>query len=678
MFARLLSTSAPARSTRARRWVLALAAGSVLSALLVGAAPAGAVVSGGFGLQLRSGVSQTALYEGAPLQYHDGPVLHSSDAYVVYWDPTGSYRGDWERLIDRYFKDVGAESKNLGDVFALDGQYSEANGERVENQMTFHGSYKDEDPYPTSGRCSEPAEKVWHERLSSEPVCLTNSQIQTELAHVINSVDPPLPGVSGTPVYYLLTPPGVTVCAEASNPNTCSYSTEVAGGEDERGICGYHSVTEASGQGPIPYVVQPWVAGDAGEFIETLNPLVTSGTSAAALRCQDGVSLKEPNELDGLNPFGDYAEGLADLIVNDLSIEQRDVVTDPYLNGWYETSTDAEQGDMCQFNFGPPPSELKETPETHAVALANEKINEDSYYVSWGYNSTAMTRGAGFECDEGVNLEPYFTAPNPVAAEDYVGFNATESDLTLNAKTAGLPADEPYRAAVYTWNFGDGTPAVSGSGDASVFHAYTYGGTYEVTLRVEDSAGQVNETSRAITVVGPPPPSPEPGPEGTSGPAPTTGAAGSSATQTQGASSGPSGSSGGVTVPAPVAAATIVAQRLKRALRRGLVVTYSINEQVAGRFEVLLNGALAHRLRIPGAPATGLPAGSPAEVLIGKAILVTTKRGRGAVHIKFSKRTAARLAKLKKAPLMLRLIVRNAASSSPATTTVLSTATLFR
>ena len=62
--------------------------------------------------------------------------------------------------------------------------------------------------------------------------------------------------------------------------------------------------------------------------------------------------------------------------------------------------------------------------------------------------------------------------------------------------------------------------------------------------------------------------------------------------------------------------------------------------------------------------------------MIAKAILVTTKGGRSAVHIDFSKRTAARLAKVHKVSLMLRLIVRNASSTDPATTTVVSNITL--
>jgi hypothetical protein len=108
----------------------------------------------------------------------------------------------------------------------------------------------------------------------------------------------------------------------------------------------------------------------------------------------------------------------------------------------------------------------------------------------------------------------------------------------------------------------------------------------------------------------------------------------------------------------------------------GLLIRYSVNEQVAGHFEVLLGRPLARRLGIFGTPAFGLPAGTPPQVVIGRAVLVTTSAGRSTVNIQFSKRTASRLARLRSVPLMLRLFVRNAASKSPATTTVLSTVTL--
>jgi PKD domain len=379
------------------------------------------------------------------------------------------------------------------------------------------------------------------------------------------------------------------------------------------------------------------------------------------LACQDGVSLQEPNQPPGLNPEGGYTAGLADVIINDLSIEQQDVVVDPFLTGWYQTATKAEQGDMCKYAFGPPPTSPPPANEfTHAAGISDETLNGQAYYLAWAFDSSDLTSGKGFNCWQGVTLEPYFTAPNPVNSGDIVGFNATESYITLNANTTGLPANEPYAATVYTWNFGDGT-TVSGPNDASEFHSYQYGGTYTVTLTVVDSGGNTNSTIRQITVVGPPPP-----PPGSSSSGQTTQAGGSSPS---------TGSSPGV-VPAPVAAASIVPQSLRTALRKGLVVSYSVNEQVAGHFEVLLSRARAHQLGISGAPAVGLAPGSPAEIVIAKALLVTTKGGHSAIHMQFSKQTASRLAHVHKLSLMLRLIVRNAASSNPATTTVISSVTL--
>jgi hypothetical protein len=193
-----------------------------------------------------------------------------------------------------------------------------------------------------------------------------------------------------------------------------------------------------------------------------------------------------------------------------------------------------------------------------------------------------------------------------------------------------------------------------------------------VTLTVTDVGGNTASVTHQVTVDGPGPPVKEQASE--------------NAGQTTASSSGSSGSSStGATgtsapapapVPNPVAADAVVSQSLRNTLRKGLVVRYSVNEQVAGHFEVLLNRAVARRLGIGGAPAVDLPAGYPPELVVAKAILITTKGGRSAVDIQFSKRTAARLGRLSKVSLILRLVVRNAASSSPATTTVLSTVTL--
>ena len=72
-------------------------------------------------------------------------------------------------------------------------------------------------------------------------------------------------------------------------------------------------------------------------------------------------------------------------------------------------------------------------------------------------------------------------------------------------------------------------------------------------------------------------------------------------------------------------------------------VRYSVNEQVAGHFEVLLAASIARHIGLHGPPATGLAKGTPPQIVIAKAILVTTKGGHNTVKIQFCKKTAARL-----------------------------------
>lgn len=633
-----LDRRTPVRAVLLTLSSLALGVGGLVG----GAAPAGALISGNFGVQRRAPVPR----EAKALQYHGGPVMHSSDAYVIYWDPIGNYRGDWQRLIDRYFQDVGVASGHLGDVFAIDTQYRDGSGPAA-NQSTFRGSFKDEHPYPFSG-CTEPAEFA----------CLTDAQIQTELQNVIGSGS--LPGATGPPVYYLLTPPGVTVCTGTGSASTCSNSAKLES-EPHTGICGYHSALNLGGPNPTPYAVQPWIAGDAG-FIKNVTPLETFGTTPDVLACQDDSGLQEPNQLSGLNPFGGYAEGLADVIISGLSVEQQNIVVDPFFSGWSQTGSKAEQSDMCQNNFGPPPPEPPApNKETHAASLSNETINGNRYYVQWAFNSSGVSAGHEFGCWSGVALEPFFTAPNPVNSGDVVGFNATESLITLDANEKNLGAEEPLRVPEYSWDFGDGS-SISGSHVANQFHSYVYGGSYTVTLTITDGGGNTNQTTRTITVVGPPKPSSSTG--------------GSTGTAQAGSGAGTGGGNGAAVKPGagPAATAAVVSRSLSAVLQKGLVIRYSVNEQVAGRFEVLLASSIARKLGLHGARATGLANGTPAQTVIAKAILVTTKGGHSTYNVRFSKATAARLRKLRKVTLMIRLAVHNA--SSPTVTTVLSTVNL--
>ena len=655
-FARSLSRLTGLRPTATRKPALAASVtAALLSSLLLGVAPAGAIVTGTFG-ETRRALPSTA---ETPLQYHGGPVLHSSVSYVIYWDPAGVYNYEWQRLIDGYMQAVGAEKGTLGNIFALNGQYRDASG-RAANESIFRGAYTDLTPYPTSGNCSD--------KPAGAPICLTDGQIKAELLKVISSGK--LPGATGTPVYYILTPPGVTVCTDGGGTGNCSDSTTTSPAPPN-GICGYHSAINPGGSSPTIYAVQPWVAGDAGSVISSEEPTVTRTPTAADMACQDNRIFDEPNQLPTHNLVGEWTEGLADVIINQLSVEQNNVVTDPLLNGWYQESTKAEQSDMCQWAFGPPPVKLPTVPEeqlpAHAQIISNETIGANHYYLQWAFDSVGMTAGKGRSCWQGVNLEAHYTAPNPVNIGDVVTFDATESDITLNAHAEGLPPDEPFVAPVYKWNFGDGT-IIEGTNAASEVHSYANAGTYNVALTVTDSSGNSNTFTKPITVEGPSAPSG--GTQGTAG-----GGAGGS--QPAGSGSGPSGGKSTV-IPAPVISERIVSTSLASVLRHGLQARYSVNEQVAGHFDVIINAKVAKRLGIKGSTASGLPKGTPKSIVIAQAILVTTKGGHNMIKIKFSKRTASDLGKMSKVLLMLRLSVRNAAAQHPATATALVSATLHR
>jgi hypothetical protein len=502
-------------------------------------------------------------------------------------------------------------------------------------------------------------------------------------------------------------------------------------------FCSYHDVFTSGGK-QVVYGVIPWTAGGAGDYQLAL------ADETSAYDCQDGgfeppkkstgelqiheeekeetlqekeefekksteekrkaleakeLGLagpheQEPNQLTSTpSEDGAHDTGLADLLINQIAVEQQNIVTDPLLNGWQDAEH-KEVTDECRNRFvsGKYVGSSTANPETLAGTLANETLDGVNYYLNNAFNKAGtLANYPGIECLGGVNLVPRVTSPNPVNSGETVGFDGMASNVTFDAAVAFTGSGTPtITYPTYTWDFGDGTPVVTGYAPAlatvnspgatpcsaewlspcagSTFHSYQYGGTYTVTLTVRDTAGDTASTTRTITVVGPPPPPAS----GAGGGSTTTSTVAGSSTESSGASPSP------LVVPAPVATAAVATRTLHGAARSGLLVRYSVNEQVAGHFEVLLSKSLAKRLGISGHLAAGLPRGTAPQVIVGRALLVTTKGGRNTVKIVLSKRTISRLERLRKVTLMLRLFVRNAASHSPLTTTVISTATLTR
>ena len=760
---RLLPLPAGRHPVSSLRLTAALLA-PVFAALAFVVAPAGAVVttvaSTKVGLQPREAQS---VFEGMPtVESFDNPegslVLHKNETYAIYWDPTDHYHGDWQHLIDTFFQGLGADSGSTSTVFAVDSQYTDKSNLPASYLSTFRGAYTDADPYPVGvGNCKDPHPLEAVDRIGPghTEVCLTDAEVRKELkafiaAHSLQK------GVGS--IFYLLTPPAVAVCLDAGGPTGhCSDhagSIEATGTESyKNSFCSYHSdfsnLTLENMTTPdantVLYGVIPWSAGGLGDRH------LTGGDQTPAYDCQDGgwylngsthrlekekskekgpkeieeqekrrieqskeatekeenaEELEKPHQQEpnqaGLGPDGSYDTGLADLIVSQIGVQQQNIVTDPLLNGWQDSAHN-EVTDECrnffQVTLG---GSSSATEETFAGTLYNQSFAGANAYINDAFNLAAgRLPYPGVPCMNGIDLVPQFTAPNPINTGELVGFDGMESDITLNddigySKTG---VEEP-KYATYKWNFGDGTPEVTGVApgapslnspetspcelpwkapcDASTFHSYQYGGEYTVTLTVTDTGGNKASVSQQVTVDGPLPPSAKEPTGGGSGVTPGTSTTG---TSTTGSTAGTGSSAPGATTepltPAPVVSERILSTSLPAVLRNGLIARYSVSAQVAGRFEVILNANTAKLLGIHGSVAAGLPAGSPRSLVIAQSILVTTKGGHSTVKIKLSKHTVAALRKAKKVSLMLRMIVRNAAKH-PQIATSLSSATLHR
>ncbi|MHB8240743.1 MAG: PKD domain-containing protein [Solirubrobacteraceae bacterium] len=630
------------------------------------------------------------------------PVLHGSAVYAIYWDPTYHYHNDWKEKIDEFFEAVGGASNQLTDVLAVDTQYTDKSNQPAYNRVTFRGAAEDTEAYPVSG-CTDPHPLEEKPVLHTYPLgCLTDKQMREQLQHYI-SVHA-LPTGMNT-VYYLLTPPGLTVCLDKGGETGHCSDFEETQESYEHSFCSYHSDINPgllpTGDGnTVVYSVIPWTAGGLDDGDLQLKD------QTQADYCQDGGFNPEPGKGYEAEPIqqepnqpeqcpsvigdGFCDTGLADLIINQVGVEQQNTVTNPLLNAWQDPIGN-EATDECRNFFGPTEGSYQPNPATDAGTLYDQEIGGRHYYINDAFDLSALRLTyPGVPCLRGINLQPKFTAPNPVNVNDIVSFDGMESNITLNSafgyEASGAP-DANY--ATYKWNFGDGSTEISGFAPgapvcsepwlspcaASVFHSYAYGGTYNVTLTATDVGGNVQSTTKAITVIGPPKPTtPETtGGTGSTGSTGSTGATGA----TPGTQGGPPVSSGAEGVAAPVATAVILSHSLKSVLGKpGLVVRYDVNEQVAGHFEITIPTSLARKLKIKGPAATGFAQGTVPQTLIAKAILVTTKGGSGTVHIQISKTMAAHLRKLHKLSLVLRLSVRNAASHLPVATTVLAAATL--
>ena len=239
--------------------------------------------------------------QAANLPYGGGPVLHSNRTHVIFWQPSGSgltFDPGYESLIQSFLTNVAADSRRPTSVYGLTGQYRDGFGPAAYDSA-YGGAVVATDQLPASS-CIEPpvTGPGWG-------VCLSDSQLQAEIEHVIRTDRLP---TGPDDVYFLVTPKGLGSCTDKS-------STSCALGGSVSGYCAYHSITN---DGVVLYAVIPY--------------------NAVAGHCQS----------DKPRPNG----STADPAVSVISHEHSEMITDPAGDAWIDGSG-KEDGDLCITNFGP-------------------------------------------------------------------------------------------------------------------------------------------------------------------------------------------------------------------------------------------------------------------------------------------------------------------------------------
>jgi IPT/TIG domain len=293
---------APRTAIGARAAILTLAAAALLA---LSAASASALVvhlAHGKALSyepLRSALSPSLLAaptakpaaKQPPLLYHGGPIMPSNTNYAFYWDPAGApaYAGGYQAGIDLYFERLAHDSGGDQNVDSVSAQYDDSAGEFAAYNSHFAGAIIDTDPYPANG-------------CNAATICLTDAQLQAELESYIASHKLP---ADLEHEYFMLTPPGVEGCFEAS-------SIECSAGSTSPVYCAYHNFISTH-TGMIIYADDPYTTGVEG--------------------CDSGE-----------HPSESPAEGT---IQGGLSHEHNESITDPEISAWFDARGE-EIGDKCR------------------------------------------------------------------------------------------------------------------------------------------------------------------------------------------------------------------------------------------------------------------------------------------------------------------------------------------
>jgi PKD repeat protein len=411
------------------------------------------------------------------LTYGGGPVLHAITPYVIFWDPGNLITAASRALIERYLADSAADSGKATNLWAVERQFYDASG-IADYAQTWNASHAiaDSDPFPAidpTGICAGRTDPV------NYPDCLTDAQLQREIANLVSSDSLPT-GLSGSaPVYVMVTPPNTDVCDSASDCATNAF-------------CAYHSIF---GNAP-------------NEIVYAEVPMFFNGATAAqdpkACQYDGNANIQEPN--------GDPA----DVALKYLSHEVSEAITDPNTStGWIDPISDNEDGDQCNFWAASNSPDAQNSVTAFAPTLGgsgsqgtlfNQIINGDHYYTQTEWSD------GNLGCDaqpDGATVTPSFAVPIPAPGQSAYVITVDPTPTTTTSPLASV-----------TWDWGDGTSdcfvgvlaapvggqavqtssgcSASSSPLAAQTHAYTAQGHYTVKMTAVDVNGNIASTARVV------------------------------------------------------------------------------------------------------------------------------------------------------------------------------------
>jgi hypothetical protein len=180
--------------------------------------------------------------------YHGGVVMDASvTVHTIFWAPAGyAFTPGYEALVKQFLTDVAAASGTTSNIFSVLRQYGQQTGSATAVPGSYSIAYnatsdsvQDVDGYPSTGGCASP---------NGVPTCLTDGQVQTEVAAVAPAAERGLGNI-----WFVVLPADVDECITVGSCGTNTFA-------------GYHEEMYLGGGVTIyGVIIDPIVEGLSGQ-----------------------------------------------------------------------------------------------------------------------------------------------------------------------------------------------------------------------------------------------------------------------------------------------------------------------------------------------------------------------------------------------------------------------------